>query len=328
MPVVHSKINMTITYNDSIGLLVEKYRPAIIDHCVLPQNLKDVFNAIIETGECPNLMLSGKPGMGKTTVARALCTQLGADYIIINCSEDGNIDTLRTKIRQFASTVSLSEDAKQKIVILDEFDYSNAQSIQPALRGAIEEFAKTCRFILTCNYKNRIIEPIHSRCTAIDFNFPAKERPELAKQFLARCQAILDEEEIQYDLKVLSKVVVKYFPDFRRTLNELQRYSAAGVIDIGILSTAGELDIKTLMSYMKTKNFTEIRKWITNNLDNSPQDIFRKVYDGLYDHLEPKSIPQAIVIIGEYQYKTAFVADQEINLSAFMVELMMNCEFK
>jgi replication factor C small subunit len=266
--------------------------------------------------------------MGKTTVARALCTQLGADYILINCSEDGNIDTLRTKIRQFASTVSLSEDAKQKIVILDEFDYSNAQSIQPALRGAIEEFAKTCRFILTCNYKNRIIEPIHSRCTVIDFNFPTKERPELAKQFLDRCQGILEEEGIEYDNKVLSKVVVKYFPDFRRTLNELQRYSAAGTIDIGILSTAGELNVKELMGFLKTKNFTEIRKWIANNLDNSPQDIFRKVYDGLYEFLDPASVPQAVVIIGEYQYKTAFVADQEINLCAFMVELMMNCGFK
>ena len=319
---------MQITANDSIGLLVEKYRPAIIDHCVLPKELKDTFNTIVESGECPNLMLAGKPGMGKTTVARALCTQLGADYIIINCSEDGNIDTLRTKIRQFASTVSLSEDAKQKIVILDEFDYSNAQSIQPALRGAIEEFAKTCRFILTCNYKNRIIEPIHSRCTVIDFNFPSKERPELAKQFLARCQAILDEEGIEYDLKVLSKVVVKYFPDFRRTLNELQRYSAAGVIDIGILSTAGELDIKALMGYMKTKNYAEVRKWVSTNMDNAPQDVFRKVFDSLNEHLKPESIPAAILIIAEYQYKTSFVADQEINLCAFFTELMMSSEFK
>lgn len=327
MPAAPTRDNM-LTANDSIGLLVEKYRPALIDHCVLPQDLKDTFNAIVESGECPNLLLAGKPGMGKTTVAKALCTQLGADYILINCSEDGNIDTLRTKIRQFASTVSLSEGAKQKIVILDEFDYSNAQSIQPALRGAIEEFAKTCRFILTCNYKNRIIEPIHSRCTVIDFNFPAKERPELAKQFLTRCQGILDEEGIKYDLKVLSKVVVKFFPDFRRTLNELQRYSAAGVIDIGILSTAGELNIKELMGFLKTKNFIEIRKWVANNLDNSPQDVFRKVYDGLYEHLDPKSIPQAVVIIGEYQYKAAFVCDSEINLTAFFVELMMSCEIK
>ena len=319
---------MTITSNDAIGLLVEKYRPALIDHCILPQSLKDTFNAIIESGECPNLMLAGKPGMGKTTVARALCAQLGADHIIINCSEDGNIDTLRTKIRQFASTVSLSEGAKQKIVILDEFDYSNAQSIQPALRGAIEEFAKTCRFILTCNYKNRIIEPIHSRCTVIDFNFPTKERPELAKQFLARCQAILEEEGIEYDLKVLSKVVVKYFPDFRRTLNELQRYSAAGTIDIGILSTAGELDIKQLMGYMKSKNYGEVRKWVSTNMDNAPQDVFRKVFDGLNEYLKPESIPSAILVIAEYQYKTAFVADQEINLCAFFTEIMMSCEFK
>jgi replication factor C small subunit len=328
MPVAITKDKMSITINQAIGLLVEKYRPTIIDHCVLPQELKDTFNNIIESGECPNLMLAGKPGMGKTTVARALCTQLGADYIIINCSEDGNIDTLRTKIRQFASTVSLSEGAKQKIVILDEFDYSNAQSIQPALRGAIEEFAKTCRFILTCNYKNRIIEPIHSRCTVIDFNFPTKERPELAKQFLARCQAILEEEGIEYDLKVLSKVVVKYFPDFRRTLNELQRYSTAGIIDIGILSTAGELDIKQLMGHMKSKNYGEVRKWVSTNMDNAPQDVFRKVFDGLNEYLKPESIPSAILVIAEYQYKTAFVADQEINLCAFFTEIMMSCEFK
>ena len=201
-------------------------------------------------------------------------------------------------------------------------------SIQPALRGAIEEFSKTCRFIITCNYKNRIIEPIHSRCTGIDFNFAHKDRPELAKQFLERCQGILEAEEITYDVKILSKVIVKFFPDFRRVLNELQRYSAAGTIDVGILSTAGELDVKQLMGFMKEKNFNEVRKWVANNTNHVPQDLFRKVYDSLYDFLEPSTIPQAVLIIAEYQYKASFVSDQEINMCAFMVEVMMTCGFK
>jgi len=319
---------MTITASNAIGLLVEKYRPQTIQDCVLPANIKKIFQDIVNSKDCPNLMLSGKPGLGKTSVAKALCNELGADFIIINCSEDGNIDTLRTKIRQFASTVSLSEDANQKIVILDEFDYSNVNSIQPALRGAIEEFSKTCRFIITCNYKNRIIEPIHSRCTGIDFNFAHKDRPELAKQFLERCQGILEAEEITYDVKILSKVIVKFFPDFRRVLNELQRYSAAGTIDVGILSTAGELDVKQLMGFMKEKNFNEVRKWVANNTNHVPQDLFRKVYDSLYDFLEPSTIPQAVLIIAEYQYKASFVSDQEINMCAFMVEVMMTCGFK
>jgi DNA polymerase III delta prime subunit len=286
----------------TINLFVEKYRPKTIDECILPASLKKTFNDIVEGGECPNLLLSGKAGTGKTSVARALCNQLGADWIIINCSEDGNIDTLRTKIRQFASTISLSDT--KKVVILDEFDYSNAQSIQPALRGAIEEFAKNCRFILTCNYKNRIIEPIHSRCTCIDFSIPIKDK------------------------KVLSQLIIKHFPDFRRTLNELQRYSSAGTIDVGILSEVGDIKIKELMDHMKGKDFSAARVWVVSNMDNDPQHIFRKLYDGLYEHLKSASIPTAILTLAEYQYKSAFVADQEINLVACVVELMMGCEFK
>ena len=310
----------------TINLFVEKYRPKTIDECILPFSLKKTFNDIVSGGECPNLLLSGKAGTGKTSVARALCNQLGADWIIINCSEDGNIDTLRTKIRQFASTISLSDT--KKVVILDEFDYSNAQSIQPALRGAIEEFAKNCRFILTCNYKNRIIEPIHSRCTCIDFSIPIKEKPQLAKDFLARCEFILKEEKIGYDKKVLTQLIIKHFPDFRRTLNELQRYSSAGTIDIGILSEVGDIKIKELMEHMKNKDFSAARVWVVSNIDNDPQHIFRKLYDGLYENLKSGSIPTAILALAEYQYKSAFVADQEINLVACVVELMMGCEFK
>jgi DNA polymerase III delta prime subunit len=311
---------------NTINLFVEKYRPKTIDECILPASLKKTFNDIVKGGECPNLLLSGKAGTGKTSVARALCNQLGADWIIINCSEDGNIDTLRTKIRQFASTISLSDT--KKVVILDEFDYSNAQSIQPALRGAIEEFAKNCRFILTCNYKNRIIEPIHSRCTCIDFSIPIKEKPQLAKDFLSRCEFILKEEKIGYDKKVLTQLIIKHFPDFRRTLNELQRYSSAGIIDIGILSEVGDIKIKELMDHMKNKDFSAARVWVVSNIDNDPQHIFRKLYDGLYENLKSGSIPTAILALAEYQYKSAFVADQEINLVACIVELMMGCEFK
>jgi DNA polymerase III delta prime subunit len=308
------------------GLLVEKYRPATIDDCVLPKSLKETFKDIIKSGECQNLLLTGGAGCGKTSVARALCNELDADSILINCSEDGNIDTLRTKIRTFASTVSIS--GNKKVVILDEFDYSNAQSIQPALRGAIEEFADNCRFIITCNYKNRIISPIHSRCTNIEFVIPTEEKPALAAQFMSRVQNILDIEGIPYEDAILAQLITKYFPDFRRVLNELQRYSVAGIIDVGILSQIGEVQVKELVSAMKEKNFTEARKWVVSNLDNSQTELFRKIYDGLYDYVQSSSIPQAILILADYQYKSAFVADQEINLTACVVELMMECEFK
>ena len=308
------------------GLLVEKYRPATIDDCILPVSLKETFKDIVGSGECQNLLLTGGAGCGKTSVARALCNELDADSILINCSEDGNIDTLRTKIRTFASTVSIS--GNKKVVILDEFDYSNANSIQPALRGAIEEFADNCRFIITCNYKNRIISPIHSRCTNIEFTIPSEEKPTLAGQFMQRVKKILDKEAIPYEDKILAQLITKYFPDFRRVLNELQRYSVAGIIDIGILSQIGEVQVKELAVAMKGKNFTEVRKWVVSNLDNSQTELFRKIYDGLYDYVTPSSIPQAILILADYQHKAAFVADQEINLTACIVELMMECEFK
>ena len=307
-------------------LWVEKYRPRTIEECILPISIKSTFQDIINSGEMQNLLLSGKSGCGKTTVALALCNELGCENILINCSEDGNIDTLRTKIRNFASTVSFS--VQKKVVILDEFDYSNAQSTQPALRGFIEEFSKNCRFVLTCNYKNRIIEPIHSRCTNIEFKIESADKPKLAKQFFDRCSNILKGEEIPFKDKALGELVIKHFPDFRRILNELQRYSVSGQIDEGILTQIGEVNIKNLMESMKNKDFTNVRKWVVENLDNDPVQIFRKLYDCLYDNLTSHSIPQAILVIAEYQYKAAFVADAEINLTACLIEIMMECEFK
>ena len=307
-------------------LWVEKYRPKTIDDCILPESIKTTFKQMVDSGESQNILLSGGAGCGKTTIAKALCNELDTDYIMINCSEDGNIDTLRTKIRNFASTVSIS--GGKKVVILDEFDYSNAQSTQPALRGFIEEFSENCRFILTCNFKNRIIEPLHSRCTLINFTVPKKEKPNLASQFMDRVKYILDTEGVSYEEKVLVEVIMKHFPDFRRIINELQRYSVSGGIDVGILTQIGEIHIKDLVSYMKNKDFTNARKWAVENLDNSPSELFRKIYDGLYEHISSSSIPQAVLILAEYQYKSAFVADQEINLVACIVELMMGCEFK
>lgn len=307
-------------------LWVEKYRPQTINDCILPPSLKTTFKDMVAKGEPQNLLLSGSAGTGKTTVARALCKEFNVDYIIINCSEDGNIDTLRTKIRQFASTVSF-EGNKKKVVILDEFDYSNAQSIQPALRGAIEEFSNNCRFIITCNYKSRIIDPIHSRCTCIDFSIQQSDKTAICMELLKRCQNILEWENIKSDPKVLSKLIIKYFPDFRRILNELQRYSVSGVIDEGILVSVADAEIKKLIDQMKAKDFASVRKWVAMNVHLSHNDIFRKIYDSLFESMAKASIPQAILIIGEYQYKSAFVADQEINMVAFLVEMMLSCEF-
>jgi DNA polymerase III delta prime subunit len=307
-------------------LWVEKYRPQTIEECVLPVSLKSTFSDMVAKGEPQNLLFSGSAGVGKTTVAKALCNEMGCDWIIINCSEEGNIDTLRTKIRQFASTVSLTGDVK-KVVILDEFDYSNANSIQPALRGAIEEFSNNCRFVLTCNYKSRIIEPIHSRCTCIDFSLPNSEKPKIAAQMMDRCSYILGKEGVTFDKKVLGQLIMKHFPDMRRILNELQRYSVSGKIDVGILSSVQDAEINSLMKALSSKDFASVRRWAAVNAETSPQEIYRKIYDALTDHLEKQSIPEAILILADYQYKSAFVADQEINLVACLVQLMMSCAF-
>lgn len=307
-------------------LWVEKYRPTTIDDCILPEDIKDTFKDMITSGETQNLLLSGGAGCGKTTVARAMCSQLDSDHIVINCSENGNIDTLRTTIREFASSVSLS--GGKKVVILDEFDYANAQSMQPALRGFIEEFSNNCRFIITCNFKNRIIEPIHSRCTCIEFQIPMSEKPKIASGILDRIKYILDTEGVSYDERVLVQLIMRHFPDFRRIINELQRYSVAGTIDTGILSKIGEVDVKELMGHMKQKDFANVRKWVVHNLDNDPTQIFRKIYDGLSSYLTPQTIPVVILIIAEYQYKSAFVADAEINMTACLVQIMMEGEFK
>ena len=307
-------------------LWVEKFRPQSIKDCILPVDLKENFQTIVDSGEMQNLLLSGGPGCGKTTVAKAMCSELDSDFIVINCSEDGNIDTLRTKIRNFASTVSIA--GGKKVVILDEFDYANAQSMQPALRGFIEEFSDNCRFILTCNYKNRIIQPLHSRCTCIEFKIPKSEKPHLASQFMDRTKTILSNEGVTFDEKVLAEVIMKHFPDFRRILNELQRYSVSGTIDVGILSQIGEIRVKDLVTHMKKKEFTNVRKWVVDNMDNDQIHIIRKIYDGLYEFFAPQSIPQAVLILSEYQYKAAFVADHEINMTACLTELMLECEFK
>lgn len=309
------------------GLWVEKYRPQKVADCILPQDTHETFMQMVGRGEPQNLLLSGGAGCGKTSVARALCNDLGCDYIVVNCSEDGNIDTLRTRIRNFASTVSLTEGVK-KVVILDEFDYSNAQSTQPALRGFIEEFADNCRFILTCNFKNRIIEPLHSRCTCIDFRIPNKQKPQMAAKFLQRAENILSAEGIAYEQKVVAELITKHFPDFRRTLNELQRYSVNGKIDVGILQSMGDVQIKALVKGMKSKDFPSVRKWVVENLDNDQTRIYRSIYDSLYENLDGASIPQAILILADYQYKAAFAADPEINLTACLVQLMMEVKFK
>jgi DNA polymerase III delta prime subunit len=306
-------------------LLVEKYRPRKVSDCVLPESLSDTFQDIVKSGDIPNMILSGGAGCGKTTVARALCDELGRDMMFINASEDGGIDTLRTRIRQFASAVSLSGSAK--VVILDEADYLNPQSTQPALRGFIEEFSSNCRFILTCNFKHRIIEPLHSRCTTIDFKIPAKEKPKMAKQFLSRTKDILDKESVQYDERVLAELIIRYFPDFRRVLNEIQRYSVSGSIDTGILVTA-DIGAETLIKALKAKNFPDIRRWVVDNSDRDTAHIFRKIYETLLDSLQPTAIPQAVLVLSDYQHKAAFAADQEINLAACCIMLASECTFK
>lgn len=306
-------------------LWVEKYRPKTIKDTILPAGMKKTFQEFVDNGEIPNLLLSGTQGTGKTTVARALCEEIGADYIVINGSMNGGIDTLRNDIKNFASTVSLG--GGRKVVILDEADYLNPQSTQPALRGFIEEFSKNCSFILTCNFKNRIIAPLHSRCSVIDFKIDNSEKPKLAGQFFKRVMEILKTEEVTGNDKVVVELVTRHFPDNRRILNELQRYGASGTIDEGILSVTTDVNIKNLMTELKAKNFKEVRKWVALNIDNDPVQLYRSLYDSASTYVALRSIPQLVVTIADYQYKSAFVADQEINLVACLTELMVECEY-
>ena len=306
-------------------LWVEKYRPQKIEDCILPSELKQTFQQFVDNGECPNLLLSGSAGCGKTTVAKAMLEQLGCTYMMINGSEESGIDVLRTKIRDYASSASF--DGGRKVVILDEADYLNPQSTQPALRSFIEEFEKLCSFILTCNYVNRIIEPLHSRCQIIEFRINKEEKLSVGSNFGKRLYSILDQEQVDYDKKVVAEVLMKHFPDYRRVLNELQKYSRYGSIDSGILSQVSEVNLSELMKFMKEKQFNEVRKWVVNNLDNDPQTIYRKIYDVASTYVKPQSIPQLVLILADYQHKSAFAADQELNLVACLVEAMVECEF-
>jgi DNA polymerase III delta prime subunit len=296
-----------------------------IEDTILPKELKETFSKIIESGEVPNMLFTGTAGLGKTTVARALCNQLGLDYILINGSEEGNIDTLRNKVKSFASTVSLQ--GGYKVIILDEADYLNPQSTQPALRGFIEEFSNNCRFILTCNFKNRIIEPLHSRCSTYEFNTSKKNVAVLASQFMKRVETILATEGITFNQKVVAELIMKHLPDWRRVLNELQRYSVSGTIDAGILVNLSDDNVQSLIGFLKQKDFKQMRQWVVNNIDTEPQAIFRKIYDNIQSSAKPQSIPQAILILADYQYKNAFVADHELNVVACMIELMANVEW-
>lgn len=306
-------------------LWVEKYRPHRIDDCILPDDMKKTFKEFVAQGQIPNMLLCGGAGMGKTTVARALCEELGCDYTIINGSLDRNIDILRTEIRSFASTVSFA--GKTKIVILDEADYLNPQSTQPALRGFIEEFSKNCRFIFTCNYKNKIIPALHSRTTVVEFKLAKADRQRLAAAFFNRVTEILETEKINCpNPKVQAKLIEKHFPDYRRILNELQRYSSSGIIDEGILVNLADVNTKELVDALKEKDFKKMRQWVVNNLDNDPGVIFRKLYDSLTEQV--KTVPQLVLLIADYQYKAAFVADAEINLVACLTEIMAAVEFK
>ena len=310
-------------------LWVEKYRPKTIEDCILPEDIKSTFQSFLRQGEISNLLLSGTAGTGKTTVARALCEELKCDYLIINGSDEGRqIDTLRTKIKSFASTVSLDKEANHKVIIVDEADYMNADSVQPALRNFIETFYKNCRFIFTCNFKNKIIPALHSRCTVVDFKIVNGQKKKCADLMLGRLENVLKEEKIEYDKKVLAELIIKHFPDFRRTINELQRYSVRGKIDSGILFTLSEVNNKELVATLKEKRFNDMRKWVIQNIDKEPTSMFRNLYEILWKSLDPKSIPQAVLVIAGYQYKAAFVADQEINMVACLTEIMANCKFK
>ena len=305
-------------------LWTEKYRPQTVEDCILPERLKLPFQEYVNQRNIPNLLLAGGAGVGKTTVAKALCNEVGCDYIVINGSDESGIDTFRTKIKNYASSMSLT--GGRKVIIIDEADYLNPNSTQPALRNAIEEFASNCSFIFTCNYKNRIIEPLHSRCAVIEFSLKNGEKAKMASAFFKRIQSVLQSESVDYDDKVIAELIKKHFPDFRRIINELQRYSQFGKIDTGVLAQIGDISIAEIVKFIRDKDFGSIRKWVaTNDVDSNT--LYRKLYDSMYDLMKPQSIPQAVLILADYQYKAAFVADQEINTVACLTEIMVNCEF-
>lgn len=311
--------------NDDEFLWVEKYRPQTVSDCILPDRIKNVFQKYVDSGEVPNLMLTGSAGVGKTTAAIAMCEQIGLNYLFINSSEENGIETLRTKIKNYASTVSLT--GGRKVIILDESDYLSPNA-QAGLRGAIEQFSNNCSFIFTCNFKSRLIEALHSRCSVIDFTLKSDEKPRMAAQFFNRLLTILGKESIAYDKQVVIKLVEKFFPDYRRAINELQRYSGSGNIDAGTLAQVSDIrKISDLVGYLKDKNFIEMRKWVVMNSDIDASRIYRKIYDSLYEYFKPESIPQAVLIVAKYQYQASFVADQEINLVACLTEIMVDCEY-
>lgn len=316
-----------MTTNSTEFLWTERYRPQTIQECILPESLKSTFQKIVDGGQMHNLLLTGTAGLGKTTVARALCNELNLDYILINGSEESGIDVLRNKIKQFASSVSLLSNGP-KVVILDEADYLNPQSTQPALRGFIEEFSNNCRFILTCNFKNRVIEPLHSRCAVIEFNTSKKALAGLAQKFMTRLESILKTEKIKYEPAVVAELIMKYAPDWRRVLGECQRYSASGAIDTGLLANLTDVNLNGLVKALREKDFKTMRSWVVNNMDLEPAAIFRKIYDNMVDYAKPASVPQVVLILADYQYKDAFVADHELNLVACMTELMASAEWK
>jgi len=306
-------------------LWCEKYRPAKVEDCILPDAIKATFLEYVARKEVPNLLLSGSAGVGKTTIAKALCEEVGCDYIVINGSDESGIDVLRTKIKNYASSVSLA--GGRKVIIIDEADYLNPNSTQPALRGAIEEFSSNCSFIFTCNYKNRIIDPIHSRCSVVDFKINGS-KPKMAAAFFKRVEWILEQENITYDKAVVAAIITKHFPDNRRVLNELQRYSISGTIDAGLLTNVADVQLGNLITALKEKDFTAVRKWVTNNLDNDPVKLYRKLYEGLYEVLQANSVPQLVLHLAKYQYQSAFVPDHELNMVACLTEIMVDCSFK
>ena len=309
-------------------LWVEKYRPKTIEECILPEQTKKTFLNFLDKGEVPNLLLAGPAGCGKTTVAKALCNQLGVDVYVINGSDEGRfLDTVRNNAKNFASTVSLTSESKHKVIIIDEAD-NTTPDVQLLLRASIEEFSGNCRFIFTCNYKNKIIEPLHSRCAVVEFGIHGKLKQEIAAAFFGRLVDILKQEKVEADKKVLAELINKHFPDWRRVLNECQRYSVGGKIDSGILAHFSDVKVNDLIKNLKEKNFAEVRKWGVNNLDNDPSVLLRRIYDSLYTSLVPSSIPAAVLILAKYQYQIAFVADQEINMLACLTEIMVECEFK